>query len=245
MISFILDGILIAICAFVLFFSVKRGFVRTILSIVSSVAAILISVVFTPTVSEFIYNKFLLNSITSGISGTVSSLAGSDDGSGVIKLFEDMPEAFDNILTRYNVSNSSAASMLEGAKNGTENVSSISEKIASPVASTISNALAFIICFVVAMIILKIIIAVIDNFFKLPLLNSANKTAGVILGVVLVFVVLSVYSSVAVQLVDALGSVSPELFGKNAIDGTIIVKFFSEHNIFGIIKDAISKNTVL
>ena len=242
MVSFILDGVLIAICAFVLFFSVKRGFVRTILSIVSSVAAILLSVVFTPTVSEFLYNKFLLNSITSGISGTVASLAGTDDGHGVVKLFEEMPDAFENILTRYNVSEATAASMLEGAKNGTENAASISEKIAAPVASTISNALGFIICFVAAMIVLKIIIAVVDNFFRLPILNSANKAAGIILGVVLVFVILSVYSSVAVQLVDALGSVSPDLFGKNAIDGTIIVKFFSEHNVFGMVKDVISKN---
>lgn len=240
--SFLLDGILILICIIVLYSSVKRGFVHTILSVVAAVAAILVSIVFTPIVSEFLYENFILSSITAGILGTIGSLAGSGDSAGIVKMLEDMPEALSNIFTRYNVSDSTASSMLEGAKNGTETVDSISETIASPIASTISNVIAFAACFIVSIIVLKILICIIDNFFKLPVLKSANKAAGVLLGVALVIVVIFVYSESASRLVIALGAVSPDLFGKQAIDGTLIVKFFSEHNIFFMIEDVLEKN---
>lgn len=239
MVSFILDAILIIICIAVIATSIKRGFVRTILSILSSVAAILLSVVFTPAVSDFFYDKFMLSAITGGISDTVRSLAGNGSSEGIEEMFTSMPEALSDILERYNVSEGTVSDMLTSAQNGTIDIDAVCETIASPIATTISNALAFILCFIVAIILLKIVISIVDTIFKLPILNSVNRTAGLLLGLALAVIIIFVYSSAAVQLVNSLGAVSPELFGEKVIEDSVIVKFFSEHNIFSIVENVL------
>lgn len=239
--NFILDGVLIAICIAVIVHSVKRGFVKTILSIVASIAAVLLAVVFTPNLSAFFYDKFVLSGISSSIAGTISSLAGNGDAAGIADMFSKMPDALSGILRQYNVSEETVNGMLEAAKSGTGTVQSISDTIAAPIASAISSALAFIAIFAVSVIALKIVIWAIDMVFKFPVLSTVNKAGGLALGVMLAAVVIFVYSAVAANLVSALGSVSPKLFGPDVIEGTIIVKFFAENNIFGIISDAINK----
>lgn len=239
--NFILDGVLIAICIAVIVHSVKRGFVKTILSIVASIAAVLLAVVFTPNLSAFFYDKFVLSGISSSIAGTISSLAGNGDAAGIADMFSKMPDALSGILRQYNVSEETVNGMLEAAKSGTGTVQSISDTIAAPIASAISSALAFIAIFAVSVIALKIVIWAIDMVFKFPVLSTVNKAGGLVLGVMLAAVVIFVYSAVAANLVSALGSVSPKLFGPDVIEGTIIVKFFAENNIFGIISDAINK----
>ena len=242
MVSFILDAILIIICIAVIATSIKRGFVRTILSIISSVASILLAVVFTPTVSNFFYDKFMLSAITSGISDTVRSLAGNGNSEGITQMFDTMPEALSDILSRYNVSDKTVSDMAESAQNGLIDIDTVCETIASPIATTISNVLAFVICFIVALIVLKIVIAIVDTVFKLPILNSVNKGAGLILGLALAVVIIFVYSEAAVHLVNSLGALSPDIFGEKVIEDTVIVKFFSYNNIFGLIENVIQGN---
>lgn len=241
MVSFILDAVLIVICLLLVAVSVKRGFVRTILSLVSSVAAVLLSVVFTPGVASFIYDKFMLSSITNGIYDTVKSLAGSEGAEGVLGLFENKPQALTELLDRYNVSDETVSGIIGSAEGGQIDIRGACEQIASPIASTISNVIAFVICFIVALIVLKIAIAIIDGIFKFPILNTVNKAAGLLLGFALAVVVIFIYSEAASHLVTSLGAVSPDLFGENVIDDTVIVKFFSEHNIFGLIGNVIEK----
>lgn len=239
MISFVLDALLIIICVVTVFVSVKRGFVKTVLSLLSSVAAIFISVAFTPMVSSFIYDKFMLSAITNGIYDTVKSLAGNGTSEGISNMFETMPEALANLLERYNVGEDAINSMTDSAISGSADIQSICETIASPIATTISNALAFIACFIVAIIVLKILVSIIDAIFKLPVLNSINRTAGLILGLVLAVVVIFVYSVAVTYLVTSLGAISPEFFGEKVINDTVIIKFFSENNIFGLIENVI------
>ncbi len=244
MVSFVIDAILIIICIVVITLSFKRGFVKTVLSLVSSIAAVLISVVFTPTVSRMLYDKFMLSAITKGIRSTVNSLSSSDTSEAIAEMLETMPEALSDMLERYKIDAKTVEGLLESAKAGDASVQSISESIASPIASTISNVVAFAGCFIVALIILKILILIIDTVFKLPILNSVNKGAGLLLGAAIAVVIIFVYSESAVQLVNALGAVSPEIFGEKVISDTIIVKFFSEHNIFIMIRDVIERGVV-
>lgn len=239
MFSFVLDALLIVICIIVITVSHRQGFVRTILSLCSSVAAVFISSAFTPTVSSLIYDKFMLSAISKGVADSVKSLVPSGTSEGISELFATMPEALKDLLTRYNVSEESLNEMVSSAANGSIDVQSMSEAIASPVATTISNVLAFILCFIAALIVLKIAIAIIDLIFKLPVLKTLNKFAGILLGIVLAAVIVFVYSEAAVHLVTSLGAVAPDVFGENVINDTIIVKTFSEYNIFGIISDVL------
>jgi len=135
--------------------------------------------------------------------------------------------------------------MLREAQVGSATVESISRSIASPVASTISNVIAFTICFVITSLILRIILGIIDKIFKFPVLKSANKIAGFILGAVLAIVIMLVFSNIAVQLSYSLGSVAPDIFGKEAIDKTVFIKFFSGSDFFGLIGDTLNRDLLV
>lgn len=237
--SFVLDAILIAICIAIIVTSVKRGFAKTVLSAVSLIAAVLLAVVFTPTLSALLYDGFILKSITDGILGTVGSLAGTGDSAGVLNMLETMPEVLTDIFTRYNVSDETVSAMTESAKGGEATVESICETIASPVAAMLSNVLAFVICFVAAVLVLKIAVAIINAVFKLPLLKTVNRAAGLVLGILLAAIAAYVYTSVAVELMDGLGALSPKMFGDDVISGTIIIKFISENNTLGLISNTL------
>lgn len=237
--SFVLDAILIAICIAIIATSVKRGFAKTVLSAVSLIAAVLLAVVFTPTLSSLLYEGFVLKSITSGILGTVGSLAGTGDSAGVLNMLETMPDVLSDILLRYNVSDETVSSMAESAKGGEATVESICETIASPVASMLSNVLAFVICFVAAVLVLKIAVFIINAVFKLPLLKTVNRAAGLVLGILLAAVAAYVYASVAVELMNGLGALSPKMFGDDVVSGTIIIKFISENNTLGLISNVL------
>jgi len=235
--SFVIDGLLIIICLIVFATSVKRGFVKTILSIVSTVAAALMAVAFTPSLSSFLYEKFMLNRVVAGIENTVASYAGSGTAEEIANMFRNMSDSFGELLARYGITEEAVADMTEKAISGNSTVQSIAESIASPVANTFAAIIAFILIFAVAKILLGIVVFVVDKVSKLPVLNAVNKLAGFILGLVLVCVTIFIYSAVADSFITSLGSISPKLFGADVVDNTIIVKFFSEHNIFGIIKD--------
>ena len=69
-----------------------------------------------------------------------------------------------------------------GAKN-------IGEYVSKELTKTIINAISYVIVFIVASIILNIVIVAFDVFAKLPVINEANKLAGVAIGFVLGLVV--------------------------------------------------------
>ncbi len=233
--NFIIDGILVVACVIIIVTSAKRGFVKTVLSLVSSIAAFLVAVTFSPALADMINAKFILPAISGNIEGTVSSLT---DGTseGLAELFTKMPDTLREILTRYGLGDSAVSDIAASAASGESGIADVSGKIASPVATAISYAVAFLLLFVAAIIVLKLLVFIIDKIFKLPGLKTVNTLAGIVLGVIISVIFIFAYSFVAAKLTVALGSLSPNLFGQDTLDSTVIVKFFSEHNIVSVIE---------
>ena len=244
MVSFILDAVLIILCIIVVTVSVRQGFVKTVLSIVSSFASVLVSVTLTPYAAGFIYDKYLLGYISGGIKSTVLSLTDGGSSEGIAKMFSDMPEVLSRIFARYNVGDDAVTSMSEEAALGSLTVDGICDIIASPIASVLSNVIAFVVCFIVTVILLKIIIYLVDRFFDLPVLKSINKAVGFLFGILLSALIVFVYSAVVAQLVTALGAISPDFFGADVIADTVVVQFFSDYNLFWLIKEVLQKNYI-
>lgn len=143
----------------------KRGFVRIVLSMLAMIVTIILASVLTIPVSGFIKET----SVGEGIRASVEEMVeGADiiDAESINNL--DLPK-----------------SMLEPIAEGAESTQqAIGTYVADALTDTIINSLTFLILVIVIYIILKIVIAALDVVTKLPVLNSINKGAGAVIGLV-------------------------------------------------------------
>ena len=143
----------------------KRGFVRIVLSMLAMILTIILASVLTIPVSGFIKET----SVGEGIRASVEEMVeGADiiDAESINNL--DLPK-----------------SMLEPIAEGAESTQqAIGTYVADALTDTIINSLTFLILVIVIYIILKIVIAALDVVTKLPVLNSINKGAGAVIGLV-------------------------------------------------------------
>lgn len=241
--SFALDAVLIIICILCVVVGTKRGFFKTLMSLISAALAAFAAYVFSPSLAAVIRDKFILDPITNGISKTVRSLVPQVDGSYDLSgLFKDMPQTLGSIIERYHGDRTRLESIANSITDTSEKgVDQLSRAIAEPIVNMISAVIAFALIFIAVFIILKIVTAIIDSVFKLPVLNGINTFLGFALSVVLAGFFVVIYTQLCVNLVVPLGSISPELFGQDVIDKTLIVKFFSEHSITDIVGELIKK----
>ena len=143
----------------------KRGFVRIVISMLAMIVTIILASVLTIPVSGFIKET----SVGEGIRASVEEMVeGADiiDAESINNL--DLPK-----------------SMLEPIAEGAESTQqAIGTYVADALTDTIINSLTFLILVIVIYIILKIVIAALDVVTKLPVLNSINKGAGAVIGLV-------------------------------------------------------------
>lgn len=239
--SFLLDVILIALCLAIVILATKRGFVRSLLGLVSKIVAIIVAYTFTPALSNFIKTKYILDSLVGNIQTTLRQYVfvnGEYDFSG---LTENIPEGVSNLLSRYNVTPEKLSESIGSAQSGGEEaLKSVSRAIADPVASMISTAIAFIVIFFAACLVLWIVTSVINLAFKLPVLSTANTVMGFVFGVCSAALVAVAYSTVVALLVSSLGAVSQDRFGAHVIESTLLVRLFSQPGLISVVQNIIS-----
>lgn len=238
--SIIIDILLVVIAVSTVVTGYKNGLVKSVLSFVRSVVAALVAYAFTPYLAPMFYDSFILKKIADGIEKTVASLAKTSEGYDFVGLIEEAPKVLSQMLEKYGVSIESLNEHVSGmTETGDVAVRSISEFISAPVATVISNSLAFIIIFAAAFLVLLVVSKLIELIFKAPLLKTADKLGGLVLGAVNAAVVLWVLSIVISYAVTALGAVAPEWFGANVVEDSIILQFFSKINPLQIIKNVV------
>ena len=241
--SLIFDGLLILLCVVIIVVETRRGFIKSVMNLGSHIAALFVAYAFTPKLAKFFNDNFFLEKISSGIRDTLKSLTENPSGEGTYnlsKLFSDLPEPFTEILDRYNVSLDSVSDQIKNVTDATEDaVNSLSDSISFGVANVLSSVAAFLLLFVGSILILKLVTLILDSLFKLPVLNSANKALGFLFGVVIALIIAFVFSILSVKLIGALNSISPDLFNQDVIDNSILLKFFANYNIFGVISNVL------
>lgn len=238
--SFLFDAVLILIFALTVFTSYKRGFVKSVMSFGSSIASVLVAYAFTPTLSDYLNQKFFLKRISGAIAETIKSISSENaDGTfNLAKMLSDMPEAFRDLLDRYNADISAFTGASEAS--GEDVVTRLADMIASPVSGIISSVVSFIILFAGAMLVLTLITWILDIIFRLPILKTANRILGFVFGIAAALVIVWTFSVLFTELIGALSSISPSLFSDDIIDGSIILRLFSKYNLLGMITSVLA-----
>lgn len=228
--SVFLDLFILAVIVFTVIGGYKRGFIRSFMNLASVVLSFVASVFFTPYLSKYLCDNFILKSIAAGIEETLSSLLGI--GSTAVRsteqLFSDMPDALLSIIARFGIDAETFISEFSTPELATEEtVRAMSESIATSSASAISSIIAFFILFVIFNIIMKVLTATLDAVFELPVLKQLNSVAGLAFGIVSAILYGAIWSALAISAIDALSTVDPATFTLEVIDETFLVKLFS------------------
>jgi uncharacterized membrane protein required for colicin V production len=230
--SMILDIIIIAIAAITVVASVKQGFVKSVAKIATAGLSFFVAYSFCGRLGQFIYDRFLIGSFTDNVSKTVNNLlVKTGEQYDIAKLFNDMPRAFVDLLSRFGIDVNSIASQYGDITSGTsETVYELSQNIASPIANVTAVAIAFVALFLASLLVFMLAFKLVDLLCKLPVLKTANRMLGGVVGIVLAVFYVWVFAAIAVVILGTLSATNDSLVFTNVLENSFLLKFFYEFN---------------
>lgn len=208
--SVALDVIVFVIIGLTLFFVIKKGFVKSLLELLSVVCSLIIAKIFAPNVSEYFYG-FLRGSVGTKIEEAFRQLVENTESSAAAN------ENIVSLVEKYNLD-----FLKISESTGAE--SAISE-FAESVTGIISYCLAYLLIFVAILILFKLLTPLICLIFKLPVLKTLDKTLALVLGVVLTVIYLTVFVAIMQLLMPSLSGIYPDMFGEDVISNTFVFKY--------------------
>ena len=235
--SLVFDIIILAVCVTSIALGAKRGFIKSVMGVCTLIAALCLAYAFTPTVSGYIRNSQAIENISASIGETIKSLSYTEEGGyDLEKMFTDMPDAFKQILDRYNVDDSQLSESIPPSSEAPESaVDSLACAIAEPVADAISSVSAFLLIFIASVAVLKLLTWLLDLLFQLPVLKTANTMLGLLVGVVIALFWAWILCPLSIVFIRAMASISPDLFNESVIEHSVILSFFEDNKIGDIL----------
>lgn len=217
--NYVADILLVAIFLVCLFSGWRRGFVRTVMNLISVAVAGIGAYFLYPFPAAYMYGKVFLPKMTSMVEESI--LSGST-GHTLTELFNSKPGFFVDTLNQY-----SDLSKVEGYFNTdkTMTVTDISEYTAAPIASALSNVLGFMLMFVVLIIIMRVLTWFIDKACMLPVLHGTNTLLGIVAGGVLGFFAAWITASVIAGVLPTLHAYFPEAISRTALEDSFVLKW--------------------
>lgn len=234
--GYVIDIIIAAICVYIIFKASRNGLVKSVMGLAKGIVSLIAAYAFTPALADLIYEKFALRHISGGIADSIASMSQAEGGKfNLDKMFGEMPDVLEQIITRYGTDEAHLGEMCMGLTEGTEEtVNHVANYIADPVAAGLSTSVAFVILFVGVFLALSLLTYIVDAVFHLPVLHGVNKMLGLLFGVAeaLLFCVLLGHG--AAMLMGYLGSLDPGLFGENVVQNSVIMRTMSSLDLLGI-----------
>ena len=236
--GFILDLILIAIMVICIVYGAKKGFFKSLMSLLSGICALLIAFTFTPSFSAHLNERYILEPIATGIETTFLSIAEKEDGSGYDKDLLMKDSQFMSLMKDAGFTDEETEKELfENESSDNAVISYLAYTVASPISKTVSDILAFIVLFVVSLIILKLLTVVIGLFLKLPVLKNLDRSLGFVFGIAGAVFFAFVFSMMVSHLTNALSTVAPGTFTKDFVESSLILELFAKYNPISILSN--------
>ena len=177
---FIIDILMIIIIIGSFFDGRRRGFVKTVLSIVATLIAVFFAYEYAQPVAAWFNDAFVHQRVAKSIANVITE----NIANGTQAVTDALPNYIIRAAEAAGISAgeliSSAGAGIDAAKIGEQLCSALEGVFILPAI----KAVAFFVIFAVCSGILAIVIAVIDSIFKLPVIKSLNKLLGGVLGAV-------------------------------------------------------------
>lgn len=186
----VIDILLVAIYAFIVFLASRRGFVVTLIDLIGSFLAIALSVKLAGTAASWIYETYLREEVLSFLSSNLpAGISGLDVSLNPQLLLDAMPGYVSSFITRFDLMPSEEFFSSLGS---TLSVSAIEAKIAAPVITVIVKMICLVVLAIVLLIVIKILARIISAMIKQTPLKKFNTLLGAILGALKGLIVIAV-----------------------------------------------------
>ena len=221
-----IDLIIVVIIASVIIGAVKRGFIRSVFRLGSTVASIVIAILFYKELSAYFCETFVYEKTAEYIGGFLENItADINAATDFSAIAAALPEQLHSTaeLLGFNIED-----VLEKYI-GTESLLSadtLGESLSLSAATVVSNVLAFAALFFGSLIVLGLVCFILDKLAKLPILNGTNRFLGFLFGVLEGLILGIVLSKVAEALCSAYGALNPDFTFTDVANGTYVAKFF-------------------
>ncbi len=228
--NFIVDAIIIAIIAIVIVRSSKKGFVSSLVDTFAMIIATIVSYMFTPEVSQFVYDSFIKNSVSKGFEKVLDDMnTNAAVADKVDAMIASLPESAVNLADRLGIINLNAIGAgihMPGVIDNNQLITTVLNDFAYNVMITITKVVVFFILFVLATLVLRMVSNFLENINKIPLIGKLNSTLGGVLGVAKALIIILVVCTVMYFIVSSSDNV--DLVG--AISDSKIYNFVTENN---------------
>lgn len=235
--SILFDGIIVLVCLTTIILGIRRGFIKSVMSVCTLVAALFAAFAFTPAVSSYIAQTSMIQDISDSITDTIKSVSVNDSGTyDLHTLFQEMVDPFQQIVDRYHADEEQLTETISPSDGAAEDtVQALGDLIAKPVVDALSGVLAFLGIFCAAVIVLKLITWILDMIFQLPVLKTTNTLLGFLFGLVGALIWAWILSALSISFIGAMSSVAPEYFSDSVIEHSLILTFFRGNHFLEII----------
>ena len=162
-----------------------KGFVKSILSMVTVIGAFILAYVFGPVLGEWIEKEYVNDYVASyTYEAVVNSVVKKDNNYDASVLLESVHEEFSEFLAHCGVEIDDIITSISPTMTVTEDeLITLSESIAQPISRTIAMASGVIVTFFAALISISLIGLILKLVIKLPIIKSIDTILGMILGV--------------------------------------------------------------
>lgn len=228
--SLAIDIILAVIIILPVILGIKRGFVKTVMGLVSVLIAICASYILTPYLSPLCRDKIVEPYMRTPVESQIESMldaSGETFDTESLENLTEIPDVVKNICDTFGIDIQDIKSNEEIDKQSPDQ--SISDHITELILSRTAYIIAFISVFIAAAIVLRIITIILCAICKMPILNSINRIAGAVFGFCFGGISAFVIAKLLILLLPTLVSVNPELFG-GAAEQSVLLKLIG--NLF-------------
>ncbi len=183
--SWFLDVSIILIFSLTVFFAARNGFVKTLISAVSFILAIVITATFATPLANYLKTTPIAETIETATEEKITEFI-LEDAVNVDGLINGDSEKFNTLLSITGINKGELSKWYsENVIDVTNKESALAKHIATPIIDITATAASIVLLFIGTQILLSILSRVLNVIAKLPLLRTCNKFLGILLGIVL------------------------------------------------------------
>ena len=236
--AFILDAVIIAIIAAGFIIGWNRGFVKSAMSLLSSLIALVLASVFTERTAAWLNGKYVYPFVSSKVEQAISGITGAGENAlDVNTLLRDAPESFTRLLNTFGIRLETMKADLSSAMEaGGETLKkAVIDYIAAPASRVFSTAVAFLCLFLVFLLVLKLVSLLLEAVMRLPVLKTMNAFLGLVFGGIAGILIAWGFSAALARLMPTLSALYPNAVSEATVQNTVILRFLAENSIITVL----------
>ena len=237
-VSLVIDIVIALICAIIIIKNAARGFIKSFMAFARTILAFLLAYIFNAPLARLLSDKIFVGCARGWIYDAFCSTWIGEDQYALYQLFDGIPDWFTELTVSSGVedwmvqeyfANETPAPMWA--------LNQMSNSLGDALSAVISTIVSFTVIFIVAEIVIGIIGALLNKIGKIPMLKVLNILLGACIGAVISAVVAWLIAKGVNWIIDFGANYYPDIFSRDIIENSSIMKFFLEHDLWTWAKD--------